>query len=602
MINEKRVIKALIPLLKHYPWVVLLAITLGILSSLAEGTGISLFIPLFYELDPGFYQPVSDNTMLGLLNWLFTAIPADRRLLVIPMLIFSSILLKNLLFYSSTALFTWMSSGVGHQLRSGIFDQILRMSGRFVDERNSGEILNTLASETWGTVEALEALIRLIVSVCTIAVFIILLILISWQMTLLIGAAIFLITITTHLVTRRAKLLGKIAVESNARLSKLMIEGLAGLRVIWAFNRESYEKDRFNRTSNAVRSIFTKLGMLYASVNPVYEIVSAFLILGILEIVLLKDRSNLPILMTSLFMLYLLQPQLQQFNYSRITLLSRTKSVEEVLCLLDDSDKPYICSGNVIFKGLKHAISLESVGFKYKNIGKWALRNVTITIPKGRIIALVGPSGSGKSTLVNLICRFYETSEGYIYVDDRDLNDYDLYSWRCRIALVNQDSHIFNDSIKENIAYGKNAATEAEIVEAAKLAHVSEFVGDLPDGYDTLVGDRGACLSGGQRQRIALARAIIRNPEILILDEATNALDEHSEYLMQDALYAISKNRTVIIVAHRLSTIKNVQQIIVMNDGRVVEQGDLQHLLDVNGLFAKLYRMKPPIVDRKMPT
>ena len=241
---------------------------------------------------------------------------------------------------------------------------------------------------------------------------------------------------------------------------------------------------------------------------------------------------------------------------------------------------------------MQQAISLEAVSFRYNSQDPDALRDISLRIPKGKTTAIVGSSGAGKSTLINLICRFYEVSAGEIYADGCPLREFDLVSWRSCLAIVSQDLHIFSTTIRENIAYGRFDATEAEIITAAEQANAHEFIVQLPQGYDTKVGDRGVRLSGGQRQRIALARAIIRNPEILILDEATNALDTISEHLIQEALNNLTQNRTTIAIAHRLSTIENADRIIVLDKGKVIEQGNLQQLLQLDGIFARLYRLQ----------
>jgi subfamily B ATP-binding cassette protein MsbA len=241
---------------------------------------------------------------------------------------------------------------------------------------------------------------------------------------------------------------------------------------------------------------------------------------------------------------------------------------------------------------LKQAIYFESVSLTYNPEDRPAIEDVSIEFKRGQTTAFVGPSGAGKSTIISLLCRFYEPTSGEIYVDDCPLKELNLRDWRQGIAIVTQDVHIFSGTVKDNIAYGRLEATEAEIFDAAKLANAHDFISQLPEGYDTKVGDRGVRLSGGQRQRIALARAIVRDPDILILDEATNALDSISENLIQEALNTLSQNRTVIVIAHRLSTIENADKIIVMEKGRAIEQGNLQHLLELDGLFAKLYHLQ----------
>ena len=590
--QEAKAIKTLLPLLKLYPWSIPIIIVLGSLSSLSEGLGISLFIPLLKSLNDTTSRSFSGDWFGEFLNRLFIHVSSNHRLLIITLCIFGSILLKNFLSYGNVILFSWFNSQIGHRLRSGIFKQFLSVNYSFLESTESGKLMNTLSTETWRTSQALSVLVNLIISACTIFVFVILLLLISWQLTLLVTVFMVLISISIQSVTRRVKNLGQQAVQANSTLASRMWEGLAGMKVIRAFGREPYEQERFDQASKEVRSTFLKLDMLSGTVNPLSEVLSAFLLLCILVIALLQDRTALPTLLTFIFILYRLQPQVKQLDSARVGLVALMSSVEDVMSLLDRSDKPYIRSGQIPFRGLSQAISFECVTFCYNPLEKPALQDTSICILQGKTTALVGPSGAGKSTLIGLICRFYDVTSGKIYVDDCPLQQLNLTDWRSRIAIVSQDVHIFSATVRENIAYGRLDAKEDEIVVAAKLANADEFINQLPKGYDTKVGDRGIRLSGGQRQRLALARAIVRNPEILILDEATNALDSISENLIQEALSTLSQNRTVIVIAHRLSTIEQADQIIVLESGRVIEQGNLQHLLKLKGLFAKLYHLQ----------
>lgn len=590
--KEAKAIKKLLPLLKLYPWAIPAVVALGILSSLSEGIGISLFIPFLQTLEGASSSAENSNSLIGFLNQIFNQVPPNYRLLLIPFCIFASIVLKNAISYSNGVLFSWLNSRISHRLRSGIFRQLLTVSYSFLESNDSGKLMNTLASETWQTSRALGVLVSLIINTCTIFVFVTLLLLISWKLTLLVGAVMFLISLIIQFVTRPVKMLGQQAVEANANLAVRMWEGLAGMRVIRAFGRESYEQDRFEGASKQVRRTFMKLDMVSSVVNPFYEILSALLLLGILGFALAQDQASMPTLLTFMFILYRLQPQVQQLDGARVGLISLTSAIDEVMSLLDRSDKPYIRSGKIPFKRLNQAICFESVAFYYNPEEKAAVQDISLIIPKGKTTAFVGPSGAGKSTIISLICRFYDVTTGEIYVDGTPLHQLDLSEWRNKIAMVSQDVHIFSSTIRENIAYGRLDAGDDEIIEAARLANAHEFITQLPEGYKTEVGDRGIRLSGGQRQRIALARAIVRNPDILILDEATNALDSISEHLIQEALNTLSKNRTVIVIAHRLSTIEHADQIVVMEEGRIVEQGNLQHLLKVNGLFARLYHLQ----------
>lgn len=590
--KEAKAIRTLWPLLKLYPWGIPTIVILGILSSLSEGLGISLFIPLLQGFDKTNSSGDSGNNLLDFINQLFLHFPPNNRIVIIALCIFGTILLKNCISYSNTSLFSWLNSRIGHRLRAGIFNQLLSTSYSFLESQESGNLLNTLATETWRTGQALGILVNIIICICTIFVFTTLLLLISWKLTLLVALGLGLISTTIQLVTRKVKNLGQQALEVNKILGNRMWEGLAGMKVIRAFGRESYEQERFDVASKEVRNTFLKLDMLSGVVNPLSEVLSVVLLLYILVVALLQDRAALPTLLTFIFILYRLQPQVKQLDSYRVGLMALTSSVEDVMSLLDRSDKPYIFSGRIPFEGLQKAISFESVTFRYNPQEKPAVQDISLCIPRGKTTALVGPSGAGKSTLIGLLCRFYDVTEGEIYVDGCPLRQLNLESLRSRLAIVSQDIHMFSATIRENIAYGRLEATEDEIIAAAKLANADEFISQFPYGYETKVGDRGIRLSGGQRQRIALARAIVRNPEILILDEATNALDTISENLIQEALNTLSQNRTVIVIAHRLSTIEQADQIIVLEEGRVIEQGKLQHLLKLDGLFAKLYHLQ----------
>jgi ABC-type multidrug transport system fused ATPase/permease subunit len=590
--KEAKVIRSLWSLLKLYPWGIPAIVTLGIFSSLSEGLGISLFIPLLQSLDQQNSLTTQEGFLLNTFNQLLVRFSPNDRLIVIALSIFCTIVLKNCISYSNTTFLAWLNSRVGHQLRSGIFNQLLNVSYSFLEIQESGRLLNTLASETWRTNQALVVLVNLITSTCTISVFTILLLLISWKLTLFVALGLGIVSTIIQFVTRKAKNLGQYAVEGNKVLGSRMWESLAGMKLIRSYGRESYEQARFDVASKEVRNTFFKLDLLSGVVNPLSEILAVILLLSILVFALLQDRSSLPTLLTFIFILYRLQPQVKQLDGYRLSLVALSGSVDDVMSLLDRDDKSYIYSGQIPFESLRQAISFEAVSFRYNAHDKAAVEDISICIPRGKTTAFVGPSGAGKSTLIGLLCRFYDVTEGEIYVDGCALRQLNLDAWRNRIALVSQDVYMFSATIRQNIAYGRLEATEEEVIAAAKLANAHEFISQFPYGYETMVGDRGVRLSGGQRQRIALARAIVRNPEILILDEATNALDTISENLIQEALNTLSQNRTVIVIAHRLSTIEQADQIIVLEKGRVIEQGNLQHLLKLNGLFAKLYQLQ----------
>lgn len=595
MIKEMQVARRLVPLIRFYNWVVFIIIGLGILASLAEGIGISLMMPLLQSLESEAFQNTQQQGWIKLLESPFQSFSPEHRLAIIAVAMTVAILLKNLLVYANKALFGWFKHQIGHRLRSNIFNCLLNVPYNYLETTDSGQLLNLLAGESWQVIRALEILVNIIISVCTLVVFTVLLLLLSWRLMALVSLLTIIISFIVQQVTRRAKSLGKKTVKANSEITTLMCEGLTGMQTIRAFGREDYEQQRFDKSSKLVGKTFWQLELLYGAVDPLHEGLSTFLVVGVLVVSLLQDPTALSAILTFMFMLYRLQPHIKLIDFYRVNLLAADGGVQAVMEFLNshhDDDKTHPIAGYMAFSGLQEKITFDKVSFQYSSKNSLAVRNISLDIPKGKTTAFVGSSGSGKSTLIKLICRFYNVSKGEIYVDGIALNSLNLHEWRKRIAIVSQDIHIFSSTIRENIAYGNLEATEAEIIAAAKQAYAHEFILQMPLGYDTPVGERGARLSGGQRQRLALARAIVRNPDILILDEATNALDTLSENLIQQALEVFSRERTVIVIAHRLSTIEQADRIIVLDKGQIVEQGNLAQLLENKSLFKQLYQLQ----------
>lgn len=416
-----KVIKKLLPLLKLYPKKMIIIIILGILSSFFEGLGISLFIPLLQSVIQTSSSVANSNFFVDILNRIFINVSPNNRFLIIASCILSSIVLKNCLSYSNSILFAWVNARIGYQLRSRIFQQFLSVSYSFLENNESGKLINTLASETWRTTQALSIVIGLIIAISTVIVYTILLLMISWQLTLLVSILLMLTSFIIGLATHQVKHIGKQSVAANSALAKRMWEGYGGMKVIRSFGRESYEQQRFDAASNKVVSSFLKLDIVSGIVQPISEVLSAVILLFILVITLLQDQNSLPSLLTFIFILYRLQPRVQHLDSARVGLLALASAIDEVMSLLDCSNKPYIRSGRISFKSLEQGIYFESVSFRYNPQDKPALQNISICIPRGKTTAIVGPSGAGKSTLISLLCRFYDMSSGEIYVDSYPL-------------------------------------------------------------------------------------------------------------------------------------------------------------------------------------
>jgi subfamily B ATP-binding cassette protein MsbA len=577
-----RALRAFFPVLRLRAWMLSGMILLGVLAALSEGLSISLFIPLVQN-----QMGTQSAGAAGRLNALFQGIPPEHRLLCVGLSIFLCMVLKNVLSYSYSLLFFSVNSLIGHRIRCGILRQLLSVSQSYLDTHDSGKLLNTLATETWRVSAACTVLASVIISVCITLIFSVLLLLISWKLTLITGCLVLLISQIIRYLTRQGKRVSIRATAANAELTQRMIETLEGMKLIRAYGRESYEQDRFDVASRAVSKAFFKLDRISGLVHPVSEILTVALLLGILLTTAILAPGQMAVSVAFLLLLYRLQPRIKQIDVDRVALDSFSGSVEEVKSLLDEGDKPYLRSGTRVPDSIQKEIIFDNVSLTYDSGKGAALKHVTCSINIGETTAFVGPSGAGKSTMINLICRFYDPSSGRLLIDGVALPELDLAWWRNQIAVVSQEVYLFNASVSENIAYGKLDATREELVEAARKAHALEFIEELSDGFETVLGDRGIRLSGGQRQRLALARAFIRDPQILILDEATNSLDLISEGVVQDALEQFGRNRTVLVIAHRISTIEHADKIMVLDSGRVVESGTVTQLLAADGLFSR---------------
>jgi subfamily B ATP-binding cassette protein MsbA len=580
-------LRALFPLLRLRTWVLSVMIILGVLTALSEGVSISLFIPLIQN-----QMGTGDAGVIGRMSALFRGIPAETRLLWIGLSILLCVVLKNVLSYSYSLLFQWVNASIRHRLRCGILHQLLSVSQSYLDAHDSGKLLNTLSTDTWRVSSAFSVLADMVINVCMTLTLGLLLLVLSWKLTLITGLLLLLISYIVQRLTRHVKRLSGQATAANANLSQRMLETFYGLRLIRAFGRESYEENRFEAASREVSKIFLKLDRISGLVHPVSEVLIAPLLLGILVVMAIRDPGQMAVSVTFLILLYRLQPRIKQFDADRVALNALSASVEEVRSLLDETDKPYLRSGVRAPGSIEKAIVFEDVSLHYEPGKGAALEGLTCSINIGETTALVGASGAGKSSLVSLVCRFYDPSSGRLLVDGIPLPELDLAWWRNQIAVVSQDIHLFNASVADNIFYGKLDATHEELFEAARKANALEFIEDLPDGFETVLGDWGLLLSGGQRQRLALARAFIRDPQILILDEATNSLDLIAEKVIQDALEQFGRGRTVLIIAHRISTIEHANKVIVLDSGRMVESGSVSQLLSKGGLFSRFYALQ----------
>ena len=579
--------RLLLPLLRTSAWGLPATIVLGIVSSLAESISLSLFVPLLQSLDHNSYRGGDGNYLDRFFHFVLTRLPAGNPLPYIVGLVLAMTICKGALTFGHSLLAASINARVTHTLRSRMFSKLMGISQQTLDHSGSGRLINLLATDTWHTSDAISLFIGLIINLCSILVFSALLVALSWKLTLFVVLGVAAVSLLLRSVTLGARRLGEEGLQANAVQSQHMIEALDGLREIQLFSLKSHREKLFVTVSEKVRSIYFRLDLLHRSVTPLSEILYVALLLGLLLVAM--GRQPVSGTLVFLLVLYRLQPQIRQLDSARLSLVSLTSSVEEVMAFFEtDLEPPKQLRAKTGSCDLRRAIDFDGVSISYAADREFALKNVTCRIPFGKTTAIVGRSGSGKTTLIGLLSRFYEPTCGEIRVDGRSLADIDLDDWRARIGWVSQDAYLFSGSIRENIRDGRLDASDNEILIAAIEADADGFIRDLPEGYETRIGNGGQQLSSGQVQRIALARAFVRKPSILLLDEAMNALDGLSEDLIRTSLQGMAGERTVIIISHRLSSVRWADHVIVLADGRISEQGSPGDLLSRHGYLSRL--------------
>lgn len=576
-----------------YGRVVPVVVGLGLLSALLEGLGIGLMIPFLEILvsgrSAGQGAVVPGSGMAHLFLSFAPQLAPATRLVVIAVAMVSLILLKNLVGFANATLSAWLYGKAGHAVRQALARRLTEVGYPFFVRESPGRLLNLLSTESWRVSDAAGVALNMLISGAAALILLVFLTLLSWKLTAAVALGLGVIQLVQAAVTRQLKQISGVVTARNSELASRMLHLVEGARLLRVFGREASERARFDKVSDEVRRQVLRVETRRAMTGPVMEVLYAVLLVAV---IVGAWRSGIAFAVVAAFvvLLYRMQPHVRNMQAASAQLHSLSGSLRAVDALLDPAGKPVQLSGAQPAPRGDLAITFDRVSFAFPGeaAAHPVLKEVTFHIAPARSTALVGRSGTGKTTLVNLLCRFLEPDSGEIRINDAPLTALDALDWRERIALASEDLGLMEGTVAENIAYGREGASPEEVREAARLADAESFIEKLPDGYDTVLGYRGVNLSAGQRQRIGLARALLRDPEILILDEATNAVDGISERAILQTLKSRAGRRTTIVVSHHRRTLAACDEVVILNGGRVAASTSLHGLeaLDMEALYA----------------
>lgn len=521
---------------------------------------------------------------------------AEKVLIVISIAIIILFFLKNLFRYMAMYILAPLRNGVIRDIRNSVYSKIIQLPLSYFSNKKKGDIIaratNDVQDVEWTIMGSLEILFR---DSITVIAYMTTLFIISTKLTFVM---LTILPVAGFVIARIGKSLRRKSLKAqnmNGTLLSYLDEAVGGLRIIKAFNAKKYSENKFynhnNEYSKVMIGVFRR-GDLSAPMSEFFGIIVMSIVLWYGGKLIISDSSAMdgPTFVFYVTLFSQVIPSIKSFSSGYYRIQKGIASAQRIWELVDADDNIQEKSNAKSKSEFTNNISYNNLSFKYED--DYVLNNINLKIEKGKTIAVVGASGAGKSTLVDLLPRFYDPTDGNLSIDGIELTDLKIEDLRSLMGIVNQESILFNDTIFNNIAFGIPEATEESVISAAKVANAHEFISQLPNGYHTHIGDRGNKLSGGQKQRISIARAVFKNPPIMILDEATSSLDTESESLVQDALDKLMLNRTSIVIAHRLSTIKNANEIVVMDQGKIVEKGSHAELIQLNGIYRKLHDLQ----------
>lgn len=586
--------------LRGYKVPLFLNILCNILMALCMVISIPIIIPffqiLFGRVTPSAKPvPFSLNNIQEWLEFIFGQLVknySQEGALVIVCVSFVLIfLLKNIFRYLSVVFMAQVRNGIVRDVRDAIFKKYMHLPLAYFTRGKKGDFISRISTDVqeieYSILNVIESIFKepiVIIGSITFMLFT------SLKLTLFVFVLILFTVFIVGSIGRRLKRQSKVGQRLLADLMIHVEESLNGMRIIQGFNAQDYQQGRFSKINNAYRSLLTKIMYRRDLSSPLSEVLGITIVAVLLwygALLVFRNEIKPETFFAFLYAFFNVIAPSKAFSSAYYNIQKGLAAVDRVNEVLDNTEEIKQRVPATEIHSFQKEIVLDNVGFRYNKDGEWALRNVNLRIPKGQVLALVGLSGSGKSTLADLLPRFHDVTEGSIRIDGTDIREVNIKQLRSLMGIVNQDPVLFHDTLFNNIAFGKPDATMEEVVAVAKIAQIHDFIMNTPLGYDTIVGDRGSTLSGGERQRITLSRALLMNPPILILDEATASLDSKSERQVQEALKRVMEGRTSIVIAHRLSTIQHADQIIVLQEGRIVETGDHATLMQREGEYAK---------------
>ena len=573
---------------RPHAWILAVSLLLVAIVGLLEAATPFLIGLIFDTVLGGSNTP---TIAIPFVNFRFGIASADGRIFLI--LLVAVTVVKAVAEYGSIVATAYLGQAVVRDLRDDLFERILLQPLRFFHFNPTGELISRVSADVERIQTAASETLAEFLKQGAVMIFLVITIFaIDWKLASMSLVLVPFVFYPTVWFGKKLRLLSKSNQQEMAGMANLLYETLAGNRIVKAFTMEKVESGRFRKVTQRIFKLNLRQKMLQSVSSPLMEILGVLVVAGFLlyartQIIGQRMTPGMFVgFIIALIKLYDPVRRMSGINNSFQQAFGASGRIFEILSLEVERD-----TGREVLNGFSGRIDFEDVHFAY-DPGEIVLSGISLTVQRGDVLAIVGPSGVGKSTVVNLLPRFYDVSRGRILIDGKDVRDLQLRSLRNQIAVVTQDVILFNDTIRANIAYGDPGAGEDSILRAAKAALVDDFVSNLPNGYDTSIGERGLRLSGGERQRISIARALLKNAPILILDEATSSLDAESEVLVQRALQNLMEGRTTIVIAHRLSTVRRADRIIVLADGRIKESGTHEELVVRRGIYWKLYNLQ----------